>query len=75
MREYIHVLQARFQLKNSTLSVSHHATTFTHSEEHKKSLILFSYTVVHPRAVMIHFPNTPFANTEKEKFGFQYSML
>ena len=43
---------------------------FTHSEEHKKSLILFSDTVVHPWAVMVHFPNTSFANAEKEKLDF-----
>lgn len=48
---------------------------FTHSEEHEKSLILFSDTIVHPGAVMIHFPNTSFANTEKEQLDFHYSTL
>lgn len=40
----------------------HGCQSDVHSEEHKKSLILFSDTVVHPRAVMVHFPNTSFAN-------------
>ena len=41
----------------------HRGQRDVHSEEHKKPLILLPHAVVHPGAVMIHFPNASFANT------------
>lgn len=38
----------------------------THGEEHEEPLILLSYAVVHPRAVMVHLSDASLANTATE---------
>lgn len=51
----------------------HGSQGYVHSEEHEESLVLFAHTVVHPRAVMIHFPDASFANTEKDSLSISAS--
>lgn len=39
----------------------------TYREQHKKSLILLSYTVINPGTVVIHLLDASFTNTAKRR--------
>lgn len=45
-------------------NLKHHLQN-TYCKQYKVLLVILSYTVIDPRAVMVHFPNAPLANTER----------
>lgn len=61
--ELLHRLHTAFQ--HFPLDNLKHHLQNTYCKQYKVLLVILSYTVIDPRAVMIHFPNAPLANTER----------